>query len=289
MNYTEEAVHFSCAGNTMLGVVSRPELPVETGVIVIVGGPQYRVGSHRQFVLLSRALAAAGYPVMRFDYQGMGDSQGEQRDFESVSPDIASAIDALLKQAPTVKNAVLWGLCDGASAALLYCHEMHDPRVSGLCLLNPWVRSEASLAKTQVKHYYTQRIRQKEFWIKLFSGGVAPSAIAGFIKKIQLSRSASAKNAQPDQPFQERMATGWHGFAGRILLLLSAEDYTAKEFTEHANADPAWRNSMGRFHLQRHEIQGVDHTFSSAISRELVEKFTLDWLSKRSSPTSLDS
>ena len=48
----------------------------------MVGGPQYRVGSHRQFTLMARAFAAAGYPVLRFDYRGIGDSEGESRGFE---------------------------------------------------------------------------------------------------------------------------------------------------------------------------------------------------------------
>ena len=35
------------------------------------------------------------------------------------------------------------------------------------CLLNPWVRSDATIAKTYLKHYYGQRLLEKEFWAKL--------------------------------------------------------------------------------------------------------------------------
>jgi dipeptidyl aminopeptidase/acylaminoacyl peptidase len=62
MRFSEEAVPFACAGDMLMGILTRPEAPAQTGVVVVVGGPQYRVGSHRQFVLLSRELAAAGYP-----------------------------------------------------------------------------------------------------------------------------------------------------------------------------------------------------------------------------------
>src|SRR5690349_24048098 len=54
------------------------------GVLLVVGGPQYRVGSHRQFALLCRRLAGRGVPALRFDYRGMGDADGAARTFESV-------------------------------------------------------------------------------------------------------------------------------------------------------------------------------------------------------------
>lgn len=278
MNYTEETALFSCADDVLLGILAKPEMPAETGVVVIVGGPQYRVGSHRQFVLLSRALAAAGFAVLRFDYRGMGDSTSAQRDFETVSADIAVAIDTLQQRLPSIKQVVLWGLCDGASAALLYCHETHDPRVSGLCLLNPWVRSENSLARTQVKHYYTQRLTQKKFWLKLLSGKVAPDAVSGFVRKVCLSLSGSGKVAAVTQPFQQRMGTAWNTFPGEMLLLLSGEDYTAKEFLGYAGQDTAWKNALTHPRLTRHDLQGADHTFSSAASRAEAEDLTVNWI-----------
>jgi exosortase A-associated hydrolase 1 len=277
MNYREEAIPILCEDEIMLGVLASPATPANTGVVVIVGGPQYRAGSHRQFVLLSRALAQAGYCVLRFDYRGMGDSSGEQRNFESVSADIAAAIDQLQQRAPTIEHIALWGLCDGAAAALLYCNATSDPRVSGLCLLNPWVRSEASLAKTQVKHYYTQRLRQKEFWVKLLSGKVALGALSGFIQKLrQSSRASNPLTAH--QPFQQRMAEAWHRFPGHILLVLSGDDYTAKEFVEYAQSNAAWKNYLAHPQLTRRDIPGVDHTFSSAASRQQLERITQEWI-----------
>ena len=282
MNYVEETALFACQGDTLLGILSRPELPEQTGVVVIVGGPQYRAGSHRQFVLLSRALAAAGYPVLRFDYRGMGDSTGAQRDFEGVSADIAAAIDTLQQRVPAVTQVALWGLCDGASAALLYCHETNDPRVNGLCLLNPWVRSEASLARTQVKHYYRQRVMQKEFWLKLLRGKVAAGAVKGLIDKIRLAGASPDKRAvqTAQAAFQQRMAAAWHRFNGHILLMLSGDDYTAKEFVEYTGTDPCWKNYQNHAGLLRHEIAGADHTFSSAASQASALEKILNWLAQ---------
>ena len=282
MKYSEETTLFRSEGESLVGILAKPSTPGDTGVVVIVGGPQYRAGSHRQFVLLSRALAAAGYAVLRFDYRGMGDGSGPQRDFESVSADVGTAIDQLQQSVPAVQRVVLWGLCDGASAALLYCHETHDPRVKGLCLLNPWVRSEASLAKTQVKHYYTQRLRQKEFWVKLLSGKVALSALSGFAAKLRQSSGGARAQQNSVGTFQQRMAKAWQGFSGHILLLLSGEDYTAKEFVEHAQTDVAWTGYQSHPKLTCNTIAGVDHTFSNATARGQAAEATLQWLAASS-------
>lgn len=285
MKYTEETALFDCGGEVLLGILAKPETPAQTGVIVVVGGPQYRVGSHRQFVLLSRALATAGFAVLRFDYRGMGDSEGEQRDFQCVSSDIATAVDVMHERIPSVKQVALWGLCDGASAALLYWNETHDPRVSRLCLVNPWLRSESSLARTQVKHYYTQRVMQKAFWTKLLRGKVAIKALAGLLRNICVAvtgarrsdATASAPNISKSsqQPYQQRMAAACDSFSGRILLLLSGEDYTAKEFLEYASRDAAWNNALTHPRLVRHDLQGADHTFSNTASRTQAEELTL--------------
>ena len=283
MNHTERAVNFFCGQQMLVGILAMPEgSPSTTGVLVIVGGPQYRAGSHRQFVLLARALAAAGYPVLRFDYRGMGDSEGEQRDFADVTPDVAAAIDALQTAVPAVQRVALWGLCDGASAALMYCQQQPDPRVSGLCLLNPWVRSEASLARAHVKHYYGQRLRQKEFWVKLLSGKVAGKAIKGIWQNIRAMRAGAEPLAEAKQlPFQTRMARAWGNPQRQILLVLSGDDYTAREFVEYTGMDGAWAGLLAQPHVDRHDLPGTDHTFSNASARAQVESITLAWLQNR--------
>jgi exosortase A-associated hydrolase 1 len=274
MTYTEEAVSFDCAHDRLLGILARPDVPAQTGVLVIVGGPQYRVGSHRQFVLLSRELANAGYAVLRFDVRGMGDSEGEPRDFLSTSTDIAAAITALQRAVPSARQVALWGLCDGASAALLYCFDTLDSRVSALCLVNPWVRSESSLARTRVKHYYLNRLMRAGFWVKLLRGGVKLDAIGGLGRSAWIALRGD-RQPPPRSTFQQRMAAAWDAFSGRIFLLLSADDYVAKEFLEHAAHDSAWKSALAHPRLVRHDEPGADHTFSSAALRARVAELTL--------------
>ncbi|MEO8118246.1 MAG: hydrolase 1, exosortase A system-associated [Rhodoferax sp.] len=287
MSYQEQAVMFGGDDENLVGVASLPNVPhgaelplTRTGVVIVVGGPQYRAGSHRQFVLLARALAAAGTPVLRFDYRGMGDSTGELHTFENVNEDIAAAISALQIAAPNVQNVALWGLCDGASAALLYCRATNDARVKGLCLLNPWVRSEASLATTQVKHYYAQRLRQQEFWVKLLSGKVAASAVGGLMRSVKTAFAGVTAQTVGGHspPYQTRMAQAWMQFKGPMLLILSGNDYTAKEFLEYVGSNPMWAGALGSPSLERHDLPKADHTFSALSARRLAEDQTIGWI-----------
>ncbi|WP_294255213.1 hydrolase 1, exosortase A system-associated [Propionivibrio sp.] len=192
MNYAEQAVVFPVGGEQLLGIVATPDTPIDCGVLIVVGGPQYRVGSHRQFLLLTRRLAAEAYPTMRFDYRGMGDSDGAMRNFEEVTDDIGAALDTFQSSCPTIRRVVLWGLCDAASSALLYVQATRDSRIAGLVLLNPWVRSEASLAQTHIKHYYGQRLLQREFWIKLLSGKLSLfQSVRGLVTSALKARGTS--------------------------------------------------------------------------------------------------
>lgn len=280
MTFTERAVIFACAGEELLGIVAVPEQPQVTGVLVVVGGPQTRVGSHRQFLLLSRALAEAGYPVMRFDYRGMGDSTGKFRNFETINEDIAAAIDAFQANCAQVERIVLWGLCDAASANLLYWDQTRDARVHGLVLLNPWVRSEATLARTHIKHYYGQRLLQAEFWRKLLTGKLGLGrAISGFLGSLKQSRKESFLAVQDETlTFQKKMARALETFHGEVLLLLSGNDYTAKEFIQTVQADRLWSAAIGKPNITQIEIPEADHTFSSLEWRRQVENITRKWL-----------
>jgi uncharacterized protein len=283
--FTEEALQFAGPGESLVGVLSRPAAQTavhsDVAMVVIVGGPQYRVGSHRQFVLLARAVAAQGHVVLRFDYRGMGDSAGVLRDFEAVSDDISCAIDALLLAAPHVKRVVLWGLCDGASAALLYLHDRQDARVAGLALLNPWVRSQASLAKTHVKHYYLDRLKSREFWRKLLSGQVAVSALTGLWSNLRLAfTGAPAPAAAASLPYQQRMARAWSGFAGAILLMLSERDLTAQEFADVSAADPSFQHALRARPPTRVPLADADHTCSTVAAQRAAEEATARWLAQ---------
>jgi exosortase A-associated hydrolase 1 len=261
-----------------------------TGVLVIVGGPQYRVGSHRQFVLLGRALAARGFPVLRFDHRGFGDSAGEPGTFETLDDDVRAALGAFWRLVPGLERVVIWGLCDAASAALFY--GATDRRIAGLVLLNPWVRSQQTVAQAYLRGYYVRRIFDRAAWRELLFGKKSLFAVFGSFA--QLVRDAVAPAAAADvagpaepsassSPLVSRMRQGLAAFKGPVLLILSGDDITAAEFVG-ATASPEWRELLGQSRVTRCTLESADHTFSARAWRDQVADWTGDWLQRHWPP-----
>jgi len=282
MKSQEIPVAFECQGQALVGVVHVPERPGHRGVLAIVaGGPQYRAGCCRQLVLMGRSLAARAIPVMRFDYRGLGDGSGPYQGFELVGDDLNAAIETFLRVVPSIKEVVLWGGCDAASAALI--HGPKNPRVTGMVLGNPWVHSEQTEAQVLVRHYYLQRIREKSFWLKLLKFRVNPvSKIASLIQALRRSRSVQSSQATTtDQgPFPVRMLRGLTQFRGRILLLMSGLSLVSKEFDQLVAGSPEWRKAMGGLDITRVDFPDADQAFSTIAARDEMIEVAGKWLTQ---------
>ena len=263
------------------GLLSQPVSgEPQLGVLILVGGPQYRVGAHRHFVTLARQLAAAGVPALRFDHRGLGDTGGPMQPFDGLDDDVAAGVDALLRAVPSLTGVVLWGLCDAAAAALLYVARRPDPRVRGLALLNPWVRSPQGEARTRIQHYYWERLRSPDFWRKLLRGGVGLGALRGWWRLRQQAKQGAAPAAGADAggSFQVQMARGWQRFPGPILLQLSGKDHTAREFEGVTEVFPVWAGWQSRAHLTMQPYPEADHTLSERALQDASTQALIDWL-----------
>ncbi len=292
MNVQETPIVFECEGSELIGMMHVPETIETRGVIAIVaGGPQYRGGVGRLQVQLARQLAAAGTPILRFDYRGLGDSEGQFRGFQDVEGDFRAAVDAFFTAVPDMKEVVLWGGCDAAAAIMINAWKY--PEVTGIMVGNPWVHTEDTGNAVTVKHHYAKRIKEKEFWLKVLRGQFNPLpalATVGRTLRSRLRQKLAAKAIKPaaddapvtddrSRPFVARMRIGMSQFRGDVLLLMSGRSLVSKEFDELVASNAAWQRAMATpRHIARHDMPEADQTYSSVASRREVIAVAQQWL-----------
>ena len=282
---SESAVVFDGVQGPLVGVISAPAEAARALVLIVAGQPQTRVGSHRMFVELARGLAARGVAVLRFDAGGWGDSPGEARPFEESARDVAAAARALVathgggeaagsaadsaggNAAANAPPLWIWGLCDGASAAVLALPALRAAEVEpqALCLVNPWVRSEASHADAMVRTYYGRRIFSGEFWGRLLTGRVP---LRHLLEPLRLLARRGAGPAAPDTraaaptaDLPGQLLAELSRYRGRVVTVLSGNDLTAGETESLLRSDRRWRRRVER-DGEVIRVPGADHTFS---------------------------
>lgn len=282
MKTEEIALAFDCQEATLIGIVHKPEQPAKRGVLAIVaGGPQYRAGCCRQLVYMARDLSKHGIPVMRFDYRGMGDGDGDFRGFQDVEDDLAKALEVFANTIPGLEEVVLWGGCDAASAILI--NAWRYPMVTSIIIANPFAHSEETRAAVE-RQYYLKRLRDKAFWAKVLKFKFNPlSAIRSLVKGLKPKKtlpqlSSREKPAQAQTPFTARMLDGLKRYKGRILLLMSGQSLTSQEFDALVARSPDWRKAIQAASLERVVIPEADQAFSTIEAREAMIVAARNWL-----------
>jgi len=286
VNFKELPIVFDCEGSELVGMIHLPESPCARGMLSIVaGGPQYRGGVGRLQVQMARQLAAAGVPVMRFDYRGLGDGEGRFRGFQDVEADLRAAVRAFRESAPQVREVVLWGGCDAAAAIMINAWKL--PEVTGIVTGNPWVHTAETGDAVIVKHHFRKRMKETDFWLKVLRlkynplpalATLARSALYKLRPRRAEARSASGALDDPSKPFVPRMRVGLTQFKGDMLLLMSGHDYIAREFDEVTAASRAWDGLLDSPRLLRRDIEGADHTFSKNVWKHAASDAIVDWL-----------
>lgn len=278
----EETVEFACAGKRLFGVLHVPEGEDAPPVVLMVtGGPQTRVGSHRFYVQLSRHLCARGVASLRFDYEGLGDSEGGFLGYEYAAPSLRAALDFLFGRFSGLESAVIWSLCDGSAVSAFYGPQDRD-RIAGMVLCNPFTLSEQRKAQTYLKHYYLKRLFQPEFFRKLASFRLNPvEALRSFLELRRKAAGGTAAAMDPasclrEEHVAESVVSGLVRFRKPVRLLLSTDDLTAMAFQSLLKETPATRRLLGEGILSISHVQGADHTFTHGAWKTQVCRLTLD-------------
>lgn len=254
---------FACEGARLVATLDTPPSvePQGTGLLLVTGGNEVRSGAWAGQAQFAAAIAAAGYPVLRFDRRGCGDSEGENGEFRSSQADIAAALAAFRTEQPHLRRVVAMGNCDAASALMLAGGAGAD----GLILTNPWT-FDGEQAKDHppeaVRSHYRSRLRDLGAIKRLLTGQVP-------IRPLIHSLLSATKAAAPPTSLAQEMAAGLRAFSGPVTIAIAERDRTGLAFasTWSAPAPP----------IQR--CPGASHSFVEADAREWLIHTALEILS----------
>ena len=181
---TEEVLLFGQDEANLVGIISDPPEdrrdPNLPGVILLNPGLINRVGPHRLYVKLARALAERGHVVFRFDLSGVGESRPRTEIMEGSYGAVLDTFDAMswLDWARGVRGFILMGHCSGGWHSLLAAHE--TPYVHGVVAMDieaggdDWIRYDRNRVYSQFyRNYYLHgALPSADRWKRFLTGKV---------------------------------------------------------------------------------------------------------------------
>lgn len=249
---------FPCAGETLAGTLDAA--PGRTALLIVSGGNEIRIGACRGMAALAARVAAAGYPVLRFDRRGIGDSTGENNGFGGSADDIAAAVAALRERAAQVERIVAFGNCDAATALALHGAAAG---IDALILANPWViePTDDLPPPAAIKRHYAARIVDPAAWRALVTGRLNLIAAFRGLKRIAVPEAPAADD------LAARFVRGWARQALPTTLVLATGDATAIAFEDAAKREAfaEWRAAVP---VQR--IDTKSHSFAGAADADAL-------------------
>lgn len=148
-----EPFYFGSSSKPLFGCYHAPQSHPERGCGVVFCypvGDEY-IRFHRAFRQLANRVASIGFPVLRFDFYGCGDSTGdhEQGGIEQWHKDIGTAIDEIRRRC-RIEQVCLVGLRLGGTLSILSGIDRGD--IDGIVLWDPVVSGKAYIHELKTLH-----------------------------------------------------------------------------------------------------------------------------------------
>jgi len=302
-----KAVSFKNRNNQKLfGILERPEKGKQKDICIILLSPgvKTRVAPHRLYYKMSHLLCELGYTVFRFDFYGLGDSEGEI-DEEFVADLYGSVavgrykedtIDAMdwIEENIEITKIILSGLCGGAITGLLAGAD--DSRTIGLFGLGIPVSLYGSnidktkyISQGQLKDLrggYFSKILDLKSWLRFLSfqsdfriiGKVLSQLISKPKKK---TRPIGSENADSD--FNPLFASSFFDMASdsrQLLLIYSGGDRLGWEFEEKFSDPYQKKIKEHSKNYELHNIEKANHILSAPEWQDEMMGYVKTWLAR---------
>jgi pimeloyl-ACP methyl ester carboxylesterase len=266
-------------------------LPLRTPAVVLLNaGLLHHVGPSRLYVEMSRRLAMLGFPVLRFDYSGIGDSPARRDDRSFLTAAIDETREAMdwLSAWQSLDRFVLMGVCSGATFGFRTARI--DPRVAGVVMINPQghLHDETDTALTQdlrqrtlARHYRRIAWRssfRRKVWLRGLTGAVDYRSVLKLLQR-------QPRSGPPAEVADVAYRAGLD--AARLREVLSRD---VRLLEIHAEADegldyvgmlPGGLDGMSALQGLTFEIvRGANHSFTLLWSQQRLLESVLSWMSR---------
>jgi pimeloyl-ACP methyl ester carboxylesterase len=258
-------------GRERVAILSQaPVTAVRPGVIILSAGVIHRIGPHRLHVILARRLAARGFPTVRLDVGGVGDtpidSQAESFQAGAVA-DVRATMDACTR-ATGATRFVVFGLCSGADNGLAAA--VADPRIVGVIALDPptyatrWSHARKLAARAE-----------REGLPAMVAWGVG-----AVVRRLRTRRDAAADDGQRREiPPVAAHAAQLTALCDRGVAILAV--YSGVHSQRYNHADQVFEFAPAvRGRLERAYFPDANHSFGERAAQAMLCDTVVSWLER---------
>lgn len=249
----------------LFGILTTPPVR-DLGKLVVVipnTGVEHRVGPNRLHVQLARALAAAGFHVLRFDISGLGDSDPPRGKSANASNDLRLALDSLQARGLGGRYALI-GLCSGAHDSHQFAKD--EPRVEALLFIDGYT-------------YPTPRFKRQLWWARFTHVG---RSLKGAIKRIRAASQGDTPEGLDTDfvvwPPRGEVQADYARFIARgvsMAFVFTGDTQRSYLYAEqHSDVFPDLRG-IARVWFLPH----IDHTLTRRKARAELIVLVREWLS----------
>ena len=316
MQQTDPVKFANSAGNRLFGTFHRPIAPVKElpCIVLLSPGVMMRVGPQLLYNHLTREFLKLGYSVFRFDFEGLGDSEGELEhtkladvygDIE-VGRFVDDTRDALdwLQREYGVDQVILAGLCGGAITGLLAGNS--DERVKGLLSLGMTVTLASVSANpalfltegelTTLRRGYFRRLLQPGAWLRFITFKsdyrVLWRSLTQMLRRPTAEDAPAVQDELPTVPSEESpddnanplFPPALFEMLGRgvpVLFIFSGADRLYARYQEKFEARYRGELTTGDHDFEVRVVPDANHIFTFDVWREEMLDIARNWLESR--------
>jgi uncharacterized protein len=317
MNTRAEPVVFpNATGQRLFGMLHRPAVNRAGGAAVLLLSPgiKGRIAPHRLYIKLARQLCDAGFMVLRFDFYGLGDAEGELE--EKRVADVYATVamgrytdDTLaamnwMQHEYHVDRFVLSGLCGGAITGLFA--GARDPRVQALAGFGIPViqygdetlryKHLSSGEQGQFRRGYLQKLLDWKSWLRLLTlrsdFGIIAKVFLSPLKRLWMkSVGGGTPPSGQDQPQSAVSVDNLNPFfppaffdflngSRKLFLVFGGNDRLYWDYMEKFYQPRKLKiDQLGNF-LEQRVIEGARHIYEEKEHHETLLRVVVDWVQR---------